>query len=673
MKDILIYLNIPWNFIKQRPQFMAEKLSEHFNVLVYYNRPYKSTYLVEHNKDNEKVRLIARPKIPRKNTVLKKLDNRLQHFYLKKLMRFYEYIWVMHPNEFEIVKDYLEGKKLIYDCMDDYSQFPHLSEEESQNLKRLEKDLIERADYVFYTSKALREVHEDRYNVKKQVYVINNAFEPYKEIVEDTSIKDYMYDIKGKKLVYIGAIASWFDIKLIEQTLQKNTDISVVLFGPLEIELPSIERLYHFGKIPHDSIYTAMKYADALIMPFYISELILAVDPIKIYEYIYSGKKVIVPSYPEMDKFKEFVYIYHDAKEFIEMTSSANLESEQNVLDSFIQQNTWRVRADQVKKIINKESVCVLITGAKGQLGMELHKQLTQVPNRYEVIAVGRDTLDITNPNEVDKLVQTVMPNIIINCAAYTQVDECEENKEQAYNINEIGAKNLAMASEQIGAKLIHISTDYVFSGNFNLPKGLDIHSSTELERRYEMAMASHPWTEEDEVVPQNVYGKSKLAGEEAVREHCKKHFILRTAWLYGEGNNFVRTMLKLAKTNQEINVVGDQYGTPTYTKDLAAVIINLMQTEYYGTYHATCEGMCSWYDFALEIFKLKEINVKVNKVTSEEFVRPAKRPKYSVLDNANLKKLGMNTFRPWQEALEEYLEIDVAWQEEHLGGKANG
>lgn len=315
----------------------------------------------------------------------------------------------------------------------------------------------------------------------------------------------------------------------------------------------------------------------------------------------------------------------------------------------------------------------ILITGAKGQLGTALLKELNNAHMNSELVIADRSKMDVTNLGHVKEYVFNIKPDVVINCAAYTAVDQAEQDEESAYKTNAVGPQNLAIICNDLGIKLIHISTDYVFSGNFNLPKGLDIHSITELERRYEMAMASHPWTEEDEVAPQNVYGKSKLAGEEAVRAHCKRHFILRTAWLYGEGNNFVRTMLKLAKTNQEINVVGDQYGTPTYTKDLAAVIINLMQTEYYGTYHATCEGMCSWYDFALEIFKLKEIDVKVNKVTSEEFVRPAKRPKYSVLDNVNLKKLGMNTFRPWQEALEEYLEIDAAWQEEHLGGEANG
>lgn len=315
----------------------------------------------------------------------------------------------------------------------------------------------------------------------------------------------------------------------------------------------------------------------------------------------------------------------------------------------------------------------VIITGGLGQLGLELYRQLKGRIDIKQVKCTNHNSLDITNEKQVQQVLKEYQPDIVINCAAYTAVDLCEENKEEAYQVNTLGPRNLAQVCNHIGAKLIHISTDYVFNG---LPNVLISEAGwcySILELRKQQAKTSRPWTEEDEVAPQNVYGKSKLAGEEAVREHCKRHFIFRTAWLYGEGNNFVRTMLKLAKTNQEINVVGDQYGTPTYTKDLAAVIINLMQTEYYGTYHATCEGMCSWYDFALEIFKLKEIDVKVNKVTSEEFVRPAKRPKYSVLDNANLEKLGMNTFRPWQEALEEYLEIDAAWQEEHLGGKVNG
>lgn len=292
----------------------------------------------------------------------------------------------------------------------------------------------------------------------------------------------------------------------------------------------------------------------------------------------------------------------------------------------------------------------VLIIGAKGQLGRALVKQLKRDKETYHVTTTTHETLDITNKERIDVCIYDLRPDIILNCAAYTAVDAAEENEEVAYAVNAQGPKYLAQACEEIGAKFIQVSTDYVFDGIGAVHK-----------------------REEDKVNPQSVYGQTKCQGEEAVRKYCTRHFILRTAWLYGEGNNFVRTMLKLAQTHSEINVVGDQFGTPTYTKDLAKVMIGLMQTEYYGTYHATCEGSCSWYDFACEIFRLKHLDIKVHKVTSEEFIGPAKRPPYAVLENAKLKDIGLNTFRPWQEALADYLEADAAWQEENLGGKVNG
>lgn len=275
----------------------------------------------------------------------------------------------------------------------------------------------------------------------------------------------------------------------------------------------------------------------------------------------------------------------------------------------------------------------VLITGANGQLGLELQEQLGYDANTYEVIPTDYTNLDITNLNSVKEKLMFLKPDIVINCAAHTAVDKCEEDIENAYKINAIGAKNLAIACEMIGAKLVQVSTDYVFSGE--VPGA----------RR-----------EDDATGPQSIYGTSKLLGEEYVKTFCKKHFIIRTAWLYGEGNNFVRTMLKLAENNKEINVVGDQFGSPTSTKDLAKVIIELVQTEYYGTFHGTCEGECSWYDFACKIFELRGINITVNKVTSKEFIRPAKRPTYSVLDNFMLKLYGLNSFRHWEEALVDYL-----------------
>ena len=277
----------------------------------------------------------------------------------------------------------------------------------------------------------------------------------------------------------------------------------------------------------------------------------------------------------------------------------------------------------------------ILITGADGQLGLELQKQLSEESHKYQVIATDYTNLDITDFKRVKAELLLKRPDVVINCAAHTAVDKCEEDIENAYKINAIGPKHLAIACDEVGAKLVQVSTDYVFSG--------------------EVAGARR---EDDTTGPQSIYGSSKLLGEEYVKTFCKKHFIIRTAWLYGEGNNFVRTMLKLAETQKELNVVGDQFGSPTSTKDLAKVIIELINTEYYGTFHGTCEGECSWYEFACKIFEIKGINIKVNKVTSEEFIRPAKRPIYSVLDNFMLKLYNMNFFRHWEDALKEYLSI---------------
>lgn len=278
----------------------------------------------------------------------------------------------------------------------------------------------------------------------------------------------------------------------------------------------------------------------------------------------------------------------------------------------------------------------ILITGGSGQLATEIAKQLKN-NSKYNITSATKQMLDITNLEHVKGFVKKY--DIVINCAAYTAVDRCEEDIENAYQVNALGPKHLAIVCNAIGAKLIHISTDYVFSGQDTTPR-----------------------QEDDIVDPQTIYGKSKLLGEEHVRIFCKKHFIVRTGWLYGEGNNFVRTMLKLAQANEEIYVVADQYGSPTWTKDLAAVILRLMATEHYGTYHGTCEGECSWFDFACKIFQLANIDIPVNQVTSEEFITRAKRPKYSVLDNFNLKRYGLNTFRHWEEALQEYLREEYTY-----------
>jgi len=277
----------------------------------------------------------------------------------------------------------------------------------------------------------------------------------------------------------------------------------------------------------------------------------------------------------------------------------------------------------------------ILITGSRGQLGLEIIKQL-KCREQIELIETDVHNLDIVNQKEVFALVEQQKPDVIINCAAYTNVDGCEANEIDAFRVNAIGAQNLSAAAYSVGAKMVQVSTDYVFDGTGNSPK-----------REY------------DKVNPQSVYGVSKELGEQLVKQTNPKHFILRTAWLYGEGNNFVRTMIKISKEKTEISVVNDQIGSPTSTVDLARCIIDLISTDSYGTYHATCEGQCSWYDFAKRIFEIKGININVIPMTSDKLDRPAPRPKFSVLDNFMLKLMGLNSFRNWEEALNEYLELN--------------
>jgi dTDP-4-dehydrorhamnose reductase len=280
----------------------------------------------------------------------------------------------------------------------------------------------------------------------------------------------------------------------------------------------------------------------------------------------------------------------------------------------------------------------VLVTGSKGQLGRELAKQLYKLEDKYEVVQTDIHNLDITDFEEVLRVISSRKPDVVINCAAYTNVDACEGDETLAFRINAIGARNLSVASEMINAKIVQVSTDYVFDGNGGTPK-----------REY------------DETNPENSYGKSKLLGEKLVMGTNKRFFIVRTAWLYGDGNNFVRTMLELAQNKKEIDIVCDQTGCPTSTVDLANCIINLINTDNYGVYHATGEGSCSWYEFARQIFKLCGADVKLNAITTEQLNRPAKRPKYSVLDNFMLKVLGMNSFRHWEDSLLHYLKGEKA------------
>lgn len=281
----------------------------------------------------------------------------------------------------------------------------------------------------------------------------------------------------------------------------------------------------------------------------------------------------------------------------------------------------------------------ILITGSKGQLGLEISSRLFERKDA-SVFLTDEAELDITDIESVIKTVKKIKPSIIINCAAYTAVDKCETDVDIAYKVNAIGPRNLAIASLETKARLVHISTDYVFDG----------------EGIKDAAGNNRPYIEFDEPNPQTVYGKTKLEGEKFVRSITPYHFVLRTAWLYGEGNNFVRTMLKLTKENDVVNVVNDQYGSPTSTRELARTILAVMDTDNYGVFHATCEGQCTWYEFTQEIFRLKGIKTKIQPVTSEEFPRPAKRPKYSVLDNYMFRLTTKHWLNNWKDEIKTYL-----------------
>ncbi|WP_431811489.1 dTDP-4-dehydrorhamnose reductase [Lysinibacillus sp. FW12] len=274
----------------------------------------------------------------------------------------------------------------------------------------------------------------------------------------------------------------------------------------------------------------------------------------------------------------------------------------------------------------------IMVTGANGQLGQELVKQLSD--SEYDLFAFTKTQLDITDIESVLTVCGDIKPHIIINAAAYTNVDGAETNEELAFQVNAVGQRNLTVAAEKVGAKICYISTDYVFNGQ-----------------------ATSPYNEYMNVDPLGVYGQSKYAGEFLTQTLHTKYFIVRTAWVYGEyGPNFVKTMLKLAEEKSELGVVYDQVGSPTYTVDLAEFLIELVQTEKYGIYHCTNSGICSWYEFAQEIFKLAKKDLKVDPLTSDQFPRPAKRPAYSVLGDLSVRINGFTPRRNWKEALGEYI-----------------
>ena len=274
----------------------------------------------------------------------------------------------------------------------------------------------------------------------------------------------------------------------------------------------------------------------------------------------------------------------------------------------------------------------VLVTGVKGQLGYDVVNELRK--RDIEPIGVDIQEMDITDADSVDRVITASQADAVIHCAAYTAVDAAEDNQEICHKVNVDGTQNIATVCKKLGIKMMYISTDYVFDGQ-----------------------GTRPWEPEDERHPLNVYGQTKYEGELAIQNTLDEYFIVRIAWVFGvNGKNFIKTMLNLAETHDHLTVVNDQYGSPTYTYDLARLLVDMIVTNKYGIYHATNEGICTWYEFACEIFRQAGVQVEVEPVSSEAFPAKAKRPSNSRMSKDKLEQNGFRRLPAWQDAVGRYL-----------------
>lgn len=276
----------------------------------------------------------------------------------------------------------------------------------------------------------------------------------------------------------------------------------------------------------------------------------------------------------------------------------------------------------------------ILVTGVRGQLGYDVVQEGES--RGLDMFGTDVDNMNITDAGQVKQVIEAYKPDAVIHCAAYTAVDAAEDNQELCRKINVNGTRNIAEVCRDLDIPMMYFSTDYIFDGQ-----------------------GENFWKEDDPKKPLNVYGQTKYEGELAVQELIDKHFILRISWVFGvNGNNFIKTMLRVGPQRGEVGVVADQIGSPTYTYDLAKLVIDMIQTDKYGAYHVTNEGICSWYEFACEIFKQAGLDVKVNPLTTAEYPAKAARPFNSRMSKDKLINAGFKMLPGWQDALERYLKI---------------
>jgi len=365
MKKILYLMHVPWGWIKQRPHFIAEHLSKYYKVNVFCKKAYNKKNLIKNNIiGNVNVNEVFRLPFERFN-LISKFNTITIGFQLKRIINNFELVWITHPNLFELIQDILPGGiKLIYDCMDDAMEFPSVKSNSILRKKVFnnEEKLVKRSSIIFVSSEHLKWKLIDRYKITKKIYVLNNAiFLDEIDYYLQCKIPMYVEEIFKKvkfSLSYIGTISDWLDINILLKSLDQFKEITYMIFGPSKIKLPKHDRLIFFGPIEHKCIFNIMKKSDVLIMPFKKNELTLSVDPVKLYEYIFSCKPSIAIEYNETLKFKEYVYLYKDSKSYFKLLDhliNGDLPPKKNYKEcyTFVLNNTWEKRINDIRKLID--------------------------------------------------------------------------------------------------------------------------------------------------------------------------------------------------------------------------------------------------------------------------------------------------------------------------------
>ena len=354
-------MNVPWEWIKQRPHFIAEGLSEYYNVQIMSEMSYRKKTI----KNKTKFDIKRFYKLPfGRFSIINRINHILYTIQLKKYIKKTDIIWITSPDLYNHIADKdLINKKVVYDCMDNYIEFPAVVESKKENIQINEYNICKRADIIFFSSEYLQKIISQRYGIQNKSYVVNNAIisTQNRNIINielPKSIDKYIYS-SNFKIIYIGTISRWFDFDLMKSIINRYKDCEIFLFGPAEIEIPAIERLVYMGTVEHNLIFKIMDEANILIMPFIVNELIKSVNPVKLYEYIYTGKPIIAPLYGESLKFEPYVYIYSNDNECLEFIDQ--IKKRVNVIKktkdecvSFCSNNTWEDRINTIHYVLNK-------------------------------------------------------------------------------------------------------------------------------------------------------------------------------------------------------------------------------------------------------------------------------------------------------------------------------